>query len=51
MPVLLMTDTDDISANANFGFKDKECLEAYEYAKKTNCIISYERSFFRPIFN
>ena len=31
-------------------FKDKECLEAYEYAKKTNCIISYKRSFFKPIF-
>ncbi len=31
-------------------FKDKECLEAFEYAEKTECIISYERSFFRPVF-
>jgi uncharacterized protein (DUF1330 family) len=35
----------------NASFKDKECIEAFEYATKTNCIISYERSFFRPIFN
>ena len=31
-------------------FKDKECIEAFEYADKTNCIISYDRSFFRPVF-
>lgn len=31
-------------------FKDKECLEAFDYAKKTKCIISYERSFFKPVF-
>ncbi|CAC9595215.1 FIG01058644: hypothetical protein [Bathymodiolus heckerae thiotrophic gill symbiont] len=31
-------------------FKDKECLSAFEYAKETDCIVSYERSFFRPIF-
>jgi len=31
-------------------FKDKECLEAFEYAAKTKCIINYERSFMRPIF-
>ena len=31
-------------------FKDKECLAAFKYAKETNCIISYERSFFRPVF-
>lgn len=28
---------------------DKECLEAYNYAEKTRCILSYERSFMRPI--
>ena len=32
-------------------FKDKECLEAFDYAKKTNCVLSLERSFFRPVFN
>jgi len=31
-------------------FEDKECQEAFEYAKKTKCILSYERSFFRPVF-
>jgi len=31
-------------------FKDKECLEAFEYAAKTKCIINYERSFMRPVF-
>ena len=34
----------------NKSFKDKECIEAFEYAEKTKCIISYERSFFRPVF-
>jgi uncharacterized protein (DUF1330 family) len=31
-------------------FSDPECLEAFKYAEETRCIISYERSFFRPIF-
>lgn len=29
---------------------DPECQEAYEYAVRTKCIISYERSFMRPVF-
>ena len=32
-------------------FRDAECLAAFEYAKTTKCIISYERSFFRPVFD
>lgn len=32
-------------------FKDQECLDAFEYAKETNCIVSYERSFFRPVLD
>ena len=28
---------------------DTECQEAYDYAIKTKCIISYERSFMKPI--
>jgi len=32
-------------------FEDKECIEAFEYAEKTKCILSYERSFFRPVFS
>lgn len=31
-------------------FKDDECITAFDYAKKTRCIINYERSFFRPVF-
>jgi len=31
-------------------FKDDDCIKAFEYADKTDCIISYERSFFTPIF-
>ena len=29
---------------------DKECLAALQYAEETKCIVSYERSFFRPVF-
>jgi hypothetical protein len=31
-------------------FADPECLAAFEYAKETNCIVSYERTFLRPVF-
>lgn len=30
-------------------FKDADCLAAFQYAEETRCIISYERSFFRPL--
>ena len=30
--------------------KDPECQAAFEYAKETRCILSYERSFLRPVF-
>ena len=29
---------------------DDECLEAFEYAEKTRCILSYNRTFLRPVF-
>ena len=32
-------------------FKDAECQAAFKYAEDTRCIISYERSFFRPVFS
>jgi len=35
----------------NKSFQDEDCIKAFKYAEDTNCIISYERSFFRPIFN
>lgn len=34
----------------NDSFKDEDCIAAFEYAEDTDCIISYERSFFRPVF-
>ena len=30
-------------------FQDPDCLAAFQYAEDTRCIISYERSFFRPV--
>jgi hypothetical protein len=30
--------------------QDAECLAAFKYAEETRCIISIERSFFRPVF-
>jgi hypothetical protein len=32
-------------------FQDPACQEAFAYAKQTQCILSYERSFFRPVFS
>lgn len=31
-------------------FKDEDCIAAFKYAEDTRCILSYERSFFKPIF-
>ena len=31
-------------------FKDADCQAAFQYAEQTQCIVSYERSFFRPVF-
>ena len=30
--------------------EDSECLEAFRYAEETRCIVSYERSFMKPVF-
>jgi uncharacterized protein (DUF1330 family) len=32
-------------------FQDHQCLAAFEYAKTTQCVLSYERSFLKPVFN
>jgi hypothetical protein len=32
-------------------FSDEACIAAFEYAKETKCIVSYERSFLRPVFD
>ncbi|WP_228998761.1 NIPSNAP family protein [Xanthomonas vesicatoria] len=29
--------------------QDAECLSAFAYAERTRCIVSYERSFLRPV--
>ncbi|OZG74317.1 NIPSNAP family protein [Hahella sp. CCB-MM4] len=31
-------------------FNDPDCLAAFKYAEETRCIVSYERSFFMPVF-
>ncbi len=31
--------------------QDPECQAAFKYAEETRCIVSYERSFFRPVFD
>lgn len=31
-------------------FDDVECQAAFRYAEETGCIVSYERTFFRPVF-
>jgi hypothetical protein len=33
----------------NRSFQDPECQAAFQYAKDTQCFLSYERSFFRPV--
>ncbi|MCV2369807.1 NIPSNAP family protein [Roseateles oligotrophus] len=30
--------------------EDADCKAAFRYAEQTRCILSYERSFFRPVF-
>lgn len=32
-------------------FEDADCMAAFRYAEETQCIVSYERSFFRPVFS
>ncbi|MBO9471270.1 NIPSNAP family protein [Endozoicomonas sp. G2_2] len=29
---------------------DDDCMAAFRYADETGCIVSYERSFMRPVF-
>lgn len=30
--------------------KDTECQEAFDFARETRCVVSYERSFMKPVF-
>ncbi|MCG7540096.1 NIPSNAP family protein [Pseudoalteromonas sp. OF7H-1] len=34
----------------NESFQDAQCQAAIKFAEDSGCIISYERSFFRPVF-
>jgi hypothetical protein len=34
----------------NQSMDDAGCQAAFAYAEQTRCIVSYERSFFRPVF-
>ncbi len=31
-------------------FEDSACQDAFAFAERTRCIVSYERSFLRPVF-
>lgn len=31
-------------------FNDPACQAAFKYAEETRCFLSYERTFFRPVF-
>lgn len=31
--------------------EDEACMAAFDYAKQTGCVLSYERSFFKPVFD
>lgn len=39
----------DYEAYRARSFEDPECQAAIEYAKETRCILSYRRSFLRPV--
>jgi hypothetical protein len=39
----------DYEAYRTRNSEDPECQAAIEYAKETRCILSYERSFLRPV--
>lgn len=32
-------------------FADADCQAAFRFAEDTRCIVSYERTFFRPVFS
>jgi hypothetical protein len=33
----------------NESASDENCKAAFKYAEETDCVVSYERSFFRPV--
>ena len=41
----------DYETYRNKSLADGECIEAFKFAEDTRCVLSVERSFFRPVFN
>ncbi|MCW8349415.1 NIPSNAP family protein, partial [Vibrio sp. ZSDZ65] len=41
----------DYEAYRNKSLADSECIKAFKFADDTRCVLSVERSFFRPVFN
>ena len=41
----------DYEAYRNKSLADSECIEAFKFAEDTRCVLSVERSFFRPVFS
>ncbi len=41
----------DYEVYRNKSLVDSECIEAFKFAKDTRCVLSVERSFFRPVFS
>ncbi len=41
----------DYEAYRHKSLVDSECIEAFKFAEDTRCVLSVERSFFRPVFN
>ncbi len=41
----------DYEAYRQASFEDAECREAFEHAQRTRCILSFERTFLRPVFD
>jgi hypothetical protein len=51
---LAMFTFDSLAAYESYrqrSFDDPDCQAAFRYAEETRCILSYERSFFRPVFS
>ncbi len=40
----------DYESYRDKSLSDEACIKAFKFADEVDCIISYERSFFRPVF-
>jgi len=39
----------DYEVYRNRAKEDADCIAAFKYAEESRCVLSYERSFFRPV--